>query len=241
MSYNFIINPLGEILRNDEVLVSSVNVSEVAKQALEPAEFTEWMKMPHPPTRRSRHLEAKVQKEISSTFKRQKNATLTQKELELVRKVEQFQVIEDGRFRVYGGIDSRRKPWIRLVTEFANFTSETDFWKQVRDLAKQLGAKIEVMHEEKHLDKMGCSVTAKSREQILSEFRAQGRKPVNGGKPDENGVIWSTSPDHGRPERQIEMYWDVLDVPSLAKLRQLIAKIRIATAVIWKEAGVGVC
>jgi hypothetical protein len=136
---------------------------------------------------------------------------LSEADTKTVSRIDKLQRINDGRFRIYGGRRGGRE-WIRLVTEFTAFEGDRQFWKDVKALARKVGAEIETLDRRKHLDRVSH----------------------------DNGKTWINGKDHGRPERQIEFFVDVrgLSVAGVRKKRRALAK---ATKGLWKRAGICVC
>jgi hypothetical protein len=169
---------------------------------------------------------------------------LKPKEKDIARVVYRLQKINGDRFRVYGGITRSGKVSIKLVTEFLGFVDARgkEFWKDVRELLKQTKAKLWVMDERECLDKVGMHTVgkgAKTPAEITSKFAAEGRRLVNNGKPDAEGMIWSLGRDHGRPEKQVEFSWEVGDL-TLRQLRARIRSLSKSLDPIWKGSdGVG--
>jgi len=223
---------------NDECIISDVNVAEMAKMALTPREFLIWEKFEHKSAEHKR-LDNLVDLECKREFWRQAKSRMTVAEYDVYDKVFKFQELNGSRFRVYGGITGI-KSWIVLVTEMRNFLSEKKFWNELKDIAAMSGAKIELMTEDTCLDKMGVQPGGKTEDDVRKKLVADGRTLVNDGKPDKGGWIWSTGPDHGRPQKQVELSWDILHMTDLQQVKTLIKQLSACTDKLWPVAGIGV-
>ncbi len=134
------------------------------------------------------------------------------------RKMEAFQnAVLDGRFRTYGELRRNGSECIVLVTEFKEFDSETEFWKQVEIVQQRTNAHLWIMQEDYEIEHSWQSNDA------------------NG-----NRIGEKFGPNHGRPFKQIELSWriEAMTPALVVKLSELMAE---ATAPLWEAAGVGVC
>ena len=236
------VNSLGEIYRGDECLVSSVNVNTVASQALSQADQKRWERGGHATRKGEGPLGNEMALAIAAELNRQKKESLSPSELVFVDKVDRLAEINNDQFRVYGYM-KHGHPTVKLVTEFISFTDAAGqpVFKAVKQKAKETGAKVEVMSKDKHLDHYGITVNGpgQSVAYVLARFKSEGRRLQNNGKPDAQGIIWSFGPNHGRPETQVELSWNVrgLTMPQLrAKIKGLVK----VFDTLWPISGVSV-
>jgi len=203
----FGVNPLGEVYINEEYAMGSVNVCDCAKRILSVDEYSQWCGhyQEHP------DLEAKVEAEIAHEFEREARNCMNSAQYALYKQITDLQVVDDGRWRVYGGQVRSDEPEINLVTEFIGFCDQEDFWKNLYATAKEIGAEVSTMSEEEHLDHF---------------------KPA-----DEE---WQYGPNHGRLERQVEVIWNVYG-KSVDEVKKMIEELNPKLENIWEKAGVGVC
>jgi hypothetical protein len=225
---DFFITALGETLRGDELIISGVNIAQVAREVLTGKELDRWTQ-----GTRSASIKQRVDRAIAAEFRRIEREQLSPTELEFSRYIHKLQALNGGRFRLYGGI-LRGRPWINLVTEFNAFIDEKSFWKTLMQIAKSLSAKTYVMHDGPHVDSSGYPAGSPDLEKALQD----GRKLKNGGQV-ENGIVWTTGPDHGRLERQVELSWPVYG-KNLREIKTMIRKISKATNDQWEHRGVSV-
>jgi hypothetical protein len=222
----FGINSMGEAYRGDECLVSSVIPNEVAAKALTPKEYRSYLRGRDTNTKSP--LYRKMRRAIDKEFDRLAREAMTDKEFALYKAVMKLQKLNDARFRVEGGIRANGRQAIILSTEFVNFTDQKQFWKELRQFARETGAKVSTMLEGEHLDKYSPPRGVEG-ERVLTDEPCR----YNGGTP------WAVGPNHGRPERQVTVDWDVTG-KSLAELRLLRGKLAKASEKLWRWAGVGV-
>lgn len=130
--------------------------------------------------------------------------------LAFVQRVWQMQSVNNSRFRIYGGVFSDG-PLVKLVTEFAGWVDDEAFWALLYRTAMRLGGCVVRLCTTDHLDKM---------------------KPFGASR-------WTYGPNHGRPELQVEIAWDVTGMDDDA-LAALVAKASEGTQSLWEAAGVGV-
>jgi hypothetical protein len=151
--------------------------------------------------------------EAAQAFHRQLlDAGLHPDEVAFVRKVWRFQALNDGQMRLYGSARN-----LKLVMEFQRFCDDKSFWKRLRLLARECGYGWCVMYVGKHSDRYGVPIP---------------------GKPGK--LKWTTGPDHGRMERQVEVYLRVPPDARLCDVRTMRLRMRKALSRFWYEAGVGV-
>jgi len=206
----FGINPLGEVFINDEYAMGDVNVCDCARRILSVDEYSTWSNeyQQHP------DLEAKVEAEIAHEFEREARNCMNSVQYALYKQITDLQVVDDGRWRIYGGQVEGQEPEINLVTEVLEFCDDStnDFWETLYATAKELGAEVSIMSEEKHHDKF---------------------KKID-------DADWSYGPHHGRMERQVEIIWNVYG-KSVDEVRAIIADLNPKLDEIWEKAGVSVC
>lgn len=130
--------------------------------------------------------------------------------LAFVQRVWQMQAVSDSRFRVYGGVFDDG-PLIKLVTEFTAWVDDESFWSLLCRTALRLGGCVVEMCVDAHLDKM---------------------KPFGAKR-------WTYGPNHGRPERQVEIAWDVT-AKTDDELADLVKRAKEGTQALWEAAGVRV-
>lgn len=140
------------------------------------------------------------------------DAGLRPAEVAFVEKVWKFQSLNDGQMRIYGSVRN-----LKLVMEFQQFCDERDWWKRLRTFARDHGYGWYVMSVDKHVDRYG--------------------KPILG-KPGK--YKWITGPNHGRMERQVEVYLHVQPDARLLDIRTMRLRMRKELDLFWHEAGVGV-
>lgn len=126
-----------------------------------------------------------------------------------IKAVHDKQIVNDGRFRVWAGVKDRELRTY-LVTEFRFFTDEKKTEKVIAEAVGRF-AVISVMFEGPNTDRT---------------------KNVD----DDH---WIDGPDYGRPERQIEVRWDVTAL-TIRQIRALIDQIRESTQHVWDLYGVSV-
>lgn len=143
-----------------------------------------------------------------------------------VRHVWDLQVVNDSRWRVYGGA-IEGKPWAALVTEILHWVDDEKFWDLVIADVEELHGYVRLMREEPHSD---LHYPANG---IAGE--RQTKEPVRGCP----GAFWFAGKEHGRPERQVELLWNVLH-RSVAEVRDKIGWLEAETERLWKIGGVGV-
>ena len=120
------------------------------------------------------------------------------------RKMERFQNAKhDGRFRTYGELRPDGSECIVLVTEFREFDSETEFWKQVEEVQAATKAHLWIMDEGYEIDHSWKSQYAKG-----------------------NRVGEKLGPNHGRPYKQVELSWRIesMTVAQVVKLAESMAQ-----------------
>lgn len=120
------------------------------------------------------------------------------------------QAVNNARFRVYG-ITNDDGHQTTLVTEFVAFVDDKDAWEEIEEAAKKAGCEINVMRESEHIDK----------------------KKKAGDKE------WTIGPNHGRMEKQVEVFCYVNDL-KLDEIRERIIKIETITQEIWPKYGVDI-
>jgi hypothetical protein len=229
--YCFGLNALGEVFRNDEYILGSVEVSTCAREVLSDAELQQWSKF-NDRSKRWQALNARVQQAVDHEFERQARTELTAPEYDLYAEIVRLQKVDNGRWRVYGGMKGKnqlaaaKNPSINLVTEFKEFTDGGDtphgvkcseWWKRLYALGAKLGAQVSTLDEGKELE---------------HSYRTddQGKKIPGSDKYGEN---------HGRPYRQVEMIWEIKG-RTLEEVQAMIADLDEKLQALWEEAGVGV-
>jgi hypothetical protein len=221
-AYCFGVNPLGEVFINGEYVLGSVNISRCAVESLSPKDYKEWSAF----KQNDRHdeLEKKVQKACDYEFERQLHEQLNVFEYGLAKQINELQSVDDGRWRVYGGMSGNSVhdavACINLVTEFRNFVGEDfdDYWKKLSDIASKLGAEVRTLDE--------------------------GEEMEHSWKTDENGQKIPGSEkfgkNHGRQYRQVEVIWNVTN-KSLLQVKRMIKNLNDKLQEVWEETGVGIC
>lgn len=86
---------------------------------------------------------------------------------------------------------------ILISVEFCQFDDMKDWWKQLRILVKKAKGKLWVMDKRKNRDK----------------WKNEGDKD------------WTTGPDHGRPETQVSVDWEVKNPPDVIRIRSRVEKV----------------
>jgi hypothetical protein len=155
-------------------------------------------------------VRAKVDRLANKRMSENLRMTLSGSLYELTRRIYRLQMVNDARFRVYGG-NHKGKDWIKLTTEFQWWVSDEKFWVELSELAERIGATVEIMDESPHLD----------------------RSSKDGGK------TWVMGSHHGRKERQVALAVDVLHC-SLHDVNVRIDQLKKETRNFWKKAGVAV-
>lgn len=150
--------------------------------------------------------------------------TLSLSEFNLVKTIWSFQSIEDGRFRVYGGIKTTGTQEINLVTEFCNWVDQKDFWKTLDRLKRETKARLWVMKESERSNHYSPP------QGIEGEVINPDREPTELGP-------WVFGPNHGRMEKQVEFSWKVTSM-NLDQLRAFKEEMAKATQEIWDTQGV---
>ena len=227
-----VVNSFGEVVEGDSCIGGCVNVSQVAEKALTPNEFQRWLKV------RSKALDRKVDEAVDQQFVIDLKASLPTPQVRFVRRVWALQKLNDDRFRIYGRMKGNT-PSIILVIEFQWLLERLEVTRAIRELARNTKAKVWVMSEDEHLDSCGKSTEAKSAKLVREEIVAEGRTLRNDGKPDERGYIWSTGPNHGKKERQVELSWEVYG-KTVSQIKQLRKRLTKYTDELWNQAGVSV-
>jgi hypothetical protein len=136
-------------------------------------------------------------------------------EYALVKKVWDLQEHNDSRFRIWGQTDTAGVSYIWLVTEFATLVTNKKMWRELIDLSRFLSGSVRNINKAPHCD----------------------HTYYHYGTPEQTEVF---GPDHGKMERQVEMYWNVLTW----KEREIIAQreeFAVRTQSLWDSYGVGVC
>ncbi len=148
-------------------------------------------------------------------------------EYSFLKKVVSFQKeVNDSRFRVYGEICQDGEEIIVVVTEFAAFCDDEEFWTKLNELSKSSNAHVWVMREEPYLDRY-YPARGEEGEQVTDE-------PCPG-----TGGYWVRGKNHGRVERQVELSWRCESL-SIEQLLKFVDQMTETTESIWKDAGVGV-
>jgi len=246
--WTFIVNVLGEIFRRDnpdrnveaDCVLASVNICEVARRLFKGDEelYNEWSNEAD-----KGPISKRVNLAVEREFRRQERDLLNPCEFKIQQKIAKFQKINHNRFRVYGGMRGKQS-WMKLVTEVIHFVDDIEFWNNVKKVAKANGATVILMYDEtEHTDKCGDPTQGEGHKpvELRKQILDKGRILLNDGQPDDEGYIWSVSKDHGRMERQVELAWDVLNVPDVRTLNAMILRLCKATDAIWTKGGVGVC
>ena len=143
-TYHFGLNSLGEVFRNEEYLLGSVNVGDAVKEFGTDAEYSKFRKQRLPRERENALCEM--------AFDADARKHLTPQEYLVYKQIIALQSVDDGRWRVYGGLLGNHNTGevverITLVTEFCDFVDQEDFWKNLDAYAAKHNATIEVMHE----------------------------------------------------------------------------------------------
>jgi len=234
--YVFGVNPEGEVMRNGDLLVSCVNVCDCAREALSEDDYEAWVE--HGEDRDA--LEDRVQDAVDHEFARQLRTELTINEFKLQDEIGKLQAVNDGRWRVYGGMkgkdehDALKHASINLVTEVYQYTDDknascreedlgvscAEFWQRLEALAKELGAEVYPFDDG-----------------VESEHSWR-----TTGAPDYEKIPGSDNygPNHGRPYKQVEIVWEIKG-KSLEEVQAMIAELNPKLEEIWQTSGVNVC
>ena len=229
-----IVNSLGEVYRRDagqvfsDTLMGGINLSAAARLYLTPEEQDEWKTFQGD---RHRLLDAY----ICERAYRESLIRLAEQHGKdvwyFVKRVHDYQVIDDGQFRVWGEKLDDGPEHIWLVTEFQQFVDEEDFWSRLEAfIESDENLEMRVMHEMERLEQSW-------------------KHGVNGVDIDDRSTITDETAiygnDHGRMERQVEVRMDIAELTrarhwGVVELFELVAEIREKTETFWKEAAVSV-
>jgi len=199
----FYVTALGEVVQGKKIVGGSVRLNDFFKLLSKKDAKLYLGNDPKLVKRADRWAKGKIKTDLK--------AVLSGERYQLVEEIYDLQTVNNGRFRVYGGQKANGKEWIRLVTEFVRWSDEEGFWNRIRNLAKNVGAHMNTLHEGPHVD----------------------RKSID------NGKTWITGSNHGRQERQVEVGIDVKGM-NLSEVRQKIKEVAKKTDRVWKQAGVSV-
>jgi len=191
------INSLGEIFLNKNLVGGSVNLNTIGI----PVKVI---------TSSKKEDRAKMDKAVLEAIEKQVDDAFPWIDAFMVKSVLEKQSINNSRFRVYAVTKERRFITI-LVTEFVAFSDDSPAWTKIFKASRDLCARIEVMSEDKHLDK----------------HKRDGEKH------------WNYGSNHGRMEKQIEFVWDVTSL-TMRQINALVDRARKGTEEIWKAYGVDV-
>ena len=226
------INSLGEAFKRsgegfEELGAGCVNVGHVAKQVLTPKQYAVWSTFKGD---EAKALDKYVGAMSQHEFLRQAWSGMSLPVFDFYKRVTDLQVMNDGRFRVWGrktGLTFKAPEYIWLVTEFMGFVDDEDFWSRLNAVAKRPYS-ISVMHESPHL--------AKSH-----KVGVNGVLPDFSNANDDNAIYGE---HHGRMERQVEFRTNIAGISkdrhAFHYLREEIDKMREITEPFWNSAGVGV-
>ena len=148
--------------------------------------------------------------DIVMEFDRLNVQIFTAFEYGVIRAVSALQSVNNDFARVWGGARNG-KLLINLSVEFRLFDDDVEGWRRMRRWIAQEHGIENVMNRAPHLDKP---------------------RPLNQKR-------WNYGPDHGRPETQIDVIWDVTHM-SLPQLEQHIERLRSTGQHLWSSYGVGV-
>ncbi len=127
-------------------------------------------------------------------------------------------VANTSRWRIYARLKyvsvSRKveEKEVHLQTELCNFVDQESYWDTVEDFAIEHGCTVRTMREDEHLDKY---------------------KPVGAEE-------WVEGPNHGRMERQVELYWTLTPSETRQSVEAFVKDLNERTQALWDEAGVSV-
>lgn len=148
--------------------------------------------------------------DIVAEFDRLNVQVFTAFEYGVIRAVSALQSVNSDFARVWGGAKNG-KILINLSVEFRLFDDDVEGWGRMRRWIRSEKGIENVMCRAPHLDKS----------------KPEGQKR------------WNYGPDHGRPETQIDVIWDVTHM-SLPQLEQHIERLRSTGRHLWSSYGVGV-
>lgn len=198
-----LVTALGEVVQGKKIVGGSVRLIDFF-ELLSRKDMKRYLDNdPKLMKRADRWVKGKVEADLK--------AVLSAKRYHLVQDIYGLQTVNNGRFRVYGGQTADGKEWIRLVTEFVRWSDEEGFWNRIRNLAKNVGARVITLHEEPHNDRKSWDL----------------------------GKTWITGPNHGREEHQVEFAFDVKGM-TLPEVRRKIKEVAEKTGRFWKQSGVAV-
>ncbi len=162
---------------------------------------------------------------VAKEFESQMSEQLSPAEYALTKRTLDLQSRNDGRFRIYGGMSDEHR-YILLVTEFCGFTDgrELDqlFWQELDRVVERTKAWRHDFDRRRHLD------------QKWDNTPGHEYDPPEG--REERKIC---GPNDGRPETQLELAWNVHDMPD-AEIDRLIETLRAETQPLWQLGGVGV-
>lgn len=213
-----LITPLSEVIRDDSILVGSVNVCEVAKRRLSPNCYAKWI------NRRYgwQQLDIRVRRACTDYFDQEVRRQLSKVEFAFFTRVVGLQRVNSDRFRVYGRMSQNRgKIW--LTTEFQAFTDDKEAWREIRGVARRLSGSVRRLYSGKHVS------------QYWPPKLVPGERYIT----DAKGQHWAAGPDDGRHAEQVEVRWDV-SRENLTQVRRMVDVFSEASGEAWRRFGVSV-
>lgn len=216
-----LVNPLGEVYRHKDCLISSVNVTEVAVKTLNPRQLQVWRR--YQTTKPGwQKLDKLVQAGIEREFDELARQRLTRRERSFYLRVSSLQKLNNDRFRIYGRLGAdRRNIW--LVTEFIGLVGNRDLWKRIRKLVTTTRAvESRCMFQEPRMDLYWPPKLVPGETYVTCD-----------------GQHWAAGSTHGKLERQVEIRWDIARLSKL-QVKSLLTWLKVETEELWKEAGVSV-
>lgn len=127
--YRFVVNSLGEPVRDGELVGKSVNINEVAEACFSPRELRTWRT-----GRRSAQLEKKLEPHVGRAIREEARATMNAREYSFWTDVVRLQAVNNARFRAWGEL-TRSSSHVWLVTEFRTAADNRPAWAYLRGLA----------------------------------------------------------------------------------------------------------
>lgn len=126
-----IINPLGEVFLDDNCIIGSINIHDLAVKL---------------------GKKDVSKKDINAEFDSQAREYLNDQQYNLYKFVSKLQDLNNSRFRIYCTSSKNFLPVIKMVTEFMNFVDQKEYWKELKKAVKKWGANLTELYEDKHMD-----------------------------------------------------------------------------------------
>lgn len=158
-----------------------------------------------------------VKKDVEDAIDEKVKNQVSAKEFELYQRITHLQgKFQTSQWRFYGRVRND-KPSISLCIEFIYFLSEEGIREKINGFARDYKGKVLTMYTGKHLDKWW-----------------------NAGDPEPHtDANAHYGPDHGRPEKQVEVVFEVWK-KSDDDIKDKIGRMSLQVKTLFKKAGVNI-